>query len=237
MPHLPVLKSLWRCTAAAGIVFVLSGCASVGFVKREWKVSPVPEPDLICVRPFGIEPGSAKVDRTGAEFEAFARDFGKAFAGRLSERLVKYVGPAKAVGVSERIDNPRHWIIEGRFVEMKQGSRALRALIGFGLGGTRLECLTDVYRVDARGRRQTLAHFETSGGSNAEPGSLVSGPIGALPRLAASAAASGLAADARRTARMITAAISEKLSSQGVKLAGRPLRARELSPAARKRLQ
>ncbi len=237
MSRLLVLPSLWRCIAAAGFGFVLSGCASVGFVKREWKVSPVPEPDLICVRPFGADPGSAKVDRTGPEFEDFARDFGTAFAGRLSERLVKFVGPAKAVGPSDRIDNPRHWVIEGRFVEMKQGSRALRALIGFGLGGTRLECLADIYRVDARGRRQALAHFETSGGSNAEPGSLVSGPIGALPRLVASAATSGLSADARRTARMITAAISEKLSSQGVKVAGRPLRARELSPTARTRLQ
>jgi hypothetical protein len=66
---------------------------------------------------------------------------------------------------------------------------------------------------------------------------LFSSPIGALPRLAASAAATGLAADARRTTRMITAAIAEKLSAQGVKLAGRPLRAKNLSPQARQRLE
>lgn len=232
-----VRPSLCRCIAAVAVTFVFTGCASVGFVKREWKVSPVPKPDVICVRPFAVETGTAKVDRSGPELEAFAREFGETFAARLSERLGKYVGPAKVIGASERVTNPRHWVIEGRFVEMKQGSRALRALVGFGLGGTRLECLTDIYRIDDRGRREALAHFETTGGSNAEPGSLLAGPIGALPRLAASAAATGLAADARRTARMITAAISEKLTSQGVKLAGRPLRAREISPAARKRLE
>jgi hypothetical protein len=58
-----------------------------------------------------------------------------------------------------------------------------------------------------------------------------------VPRLAVSAAASGLAADSRRTSRMITAAIAEKLASQGVKLAGRPLRAKELSAEARARLE
>jgi len=36
---------------------------------------------------------------------------------------------------------------------------------------------------------------------------------------------------------MITAAIAEKLASQGVKLAGRPLRAKDLSDEARARLE
>ena len=221
---------LLRCTAVAGISLVLTGCASVSLVQREWKASPVPVPDLICVRPFAVELGTAKVDRTGPELQAFARQFGQESAARLAERLGKHVVPAKVIGATERVTNPRHWIIEGRFVRLNQGSRALRSLIGFGLGGTRLETVADIYRIDPRGRRQALAHFETTGGSNAEPGALFSSPIGALPRLATSAAATGLAADARRTSRMITAAISEKLSSQGVPLAGRPLRAKVKTP-------
>ena len=214
----------------------LSGCASVSLVKREWKISPVPAPDLIVVRPFAVESSQAKVDRSGAELDAFARKFSEESAGRLAERLRKFVGPAKVIGPRERVTDPRHWVIEGRFVRIKQGSRALRSFVGFGLGATRLETLVDVYRVDQSGRRQSLAFFETVGGSNAEPGALASGPFGAIPRLAAGAAATGLAADARRTTRMITAAIYEKLASQGVPLAGRPIRAKELSADARKRL-
>ena len=225
------------CAAAALLTFALTGCASVSLVKREWKTPVVPVPELICVRPFGVELDAARVDRSGPELEAFAREFGQESAGRLAERITKYVLPAKVIGVSERVTNPNHWVIEGRFVRMNQGSRALRSVVGFGLGGTRLESVTDISAVDARGRQKLLAHFETTGGSNAEPGMLFSSPIGALPRLAASAAATGLAADARRTTRMITAAIAEKLSAQGVKLAGRPLRAKNLSPRARQRLE
>lgn len=223
--------------AAAATIFVLTGCASVSLVKREWKTPVAPVPDLICVRPFGVELDAARVDRSGPELEAFAREFGQESAGRLAERLGKYVLPAKVIRSSEHVTNPNHWVIESRFVRMNQGSRALRSVVGFGLGGTRLESVTDIYRVDDRGQRETLARFETTGGSNAEPGVLFSGPFGALPRLAATAAATGLAADARRTTRMITAAISEKLSAQGVKLAGRPLRAKNLSPQARRRLE
>ena len=232
-----LLSRFLSCAAAALLTFALTGCASVSLVKREWKVSVVSVPELICVRPFGVERDAARVDRSGPELEAFADEFGRESAGRLAERLSKYVLPAKVIGASERVTNPNHWVIEGRFVRMNQGSRALRSVVGFGLGGTRLESVTDIYRVDARGRRELLAHFETTGGSNAEPGMLFSSPMGALPRLASSAAATGLAADARRTTRMITAAIAEKLSAQGVKLAGRPLRAKNLSPQARQRLE
>jgi hypothetical protein len=57
---------------------------------------------------------------------------------------------------------------------------------------------------------------------------LFGGPFGAVPRLATQVAASGLSADARRTARMIVAAISEKLHERGERLAGKPLRAKPL---------
>lgn len=223
--------------AAALAASLLSGCASVSLVQREWKVFPVPVPEMICVRPFTAELGTAKVNRDGAQLEAFAQGFGVESAGRLVERLGKHVGPAKMIGANERVKNPRHWVLEGRFVRMNQGSRALRSMVGFGLGGTRLETVVEIYRIDPRGRREVLAQFETTGGSNAEPGALFASPLGLVPRLAVSATASGLAADARRTSRMITAAIAEKLVAQGVKLAGRPLRAKELSAEARARLE
>ena len=102
-------------------------------VKREWMVSPVPPPDLICVRPFAVETRNAEVNRTGAELDAFARKFSDESAGRFAARLRKFVGPAKVIGAKERVTNPAYWVIEGRFVRMKQGSRALRSIIGLGL--------------------------------------------------------------------------------------------------------
>jgi hypothetical protein len=86
----------------------------------------------------------------------------------------------------------------------------------------------DVFQVGAKGRLIRIAQLETTGGSNAEPGALFASPFGAVPRLITNATTSGLAADARRTARTITAALSEKLSAQNAELAGRPLRAKLL---------
>ncbi len=222
-------------TAFAGAAMLLGGCASVSMVKRDWLVSPVPAPNMICVRPFTVEAGRAEVNRAGTELDAFEQKFSLETAGRFAGRLQKFVGPAKVIGAGERVTDPGHWVIEGRFVRMEQGSRALRSVIGFGLGGTRLETLVDIHRIDRAGRRQNIAVFETTGGSNAEPGALAGGPFGALPRLVAGVASTGLAADARRTARMVTAAIYEKLALQGVPLAGPPIRARDLSADARKR--
>ncbi|MBJ7390744.1 MAG: hypothetical protein JHC85_04205, partial [Chthoniobacterales bacterium] len=84
--------------AAVLAASLLSGCASVSLVQRDWKVSPVPVPEVICVRPFTAELGAAKVDLDGAELDAFAREFGAESAGRLVERLGKHVGPAKVIG-------------------------------------------------------------------------------------------------------------------------------------------
>jgi len=209
-------------------LWMLAGCASVSLSKREWRDAEPEKPGRIFVRPFAVERGISRVDREGDALAEFEEKFAEDFARRLAERLSKHVAPAQLAGVGEKISGRDVWVVEGRFTRLNQGSRALRAFVGFGLGGTKTEAMVRVLRPDARGRMETVAEFETTGGSNAEPGALFGGPFGAVPRLATQVAASGLSADARRTARMITAAISEKLHESGEPLAGRPLRAKPL---------
>ena len=222
------LPAVLRTAASVFVLWLLTGCASVSLVKREWR-DPHPEaPQRIFVRPFAVGPGISRVDRQGNELAAFEGKFSEDFARRLAERLSKHVAPAEVAGEDLKIPRGNVWVLEGRFLRLNQGSRALRAFVGFGLGGTKTEAVVKVLRPGARGRMETVAEFETTGGSNAEPGALFGGPFGAVPRLATQVAASGLSADARRTARMITAAISEKLHSRGEPLAGRPLRAKPL---------
>ncbi len=217
-----------RFLVCAAGVWALGGCASVSLSKREWRDAEPEAPEKIYVRPFALERGIPRVDREGDGLAEFERKFPEDFARRLAERLSKHVAPAVAAGADEKIAAGDVWVVEGRFTRLNQGSRALRALVGFGLGGTKTEAAVVVLRPNARGGMETVAEFETTGGSNAEPGALFGGPFGAAPRLAAQLAASGLSADARRTARMITAAISEKLHARGEPLAGRPLRAKPL---------
>jgi hypothetical protein len=216
---------LAACLAAA---LVSAGCASVSLSKREWIEPVAPAPEKIVVGPFTLDRGNARVDRKGDGFAEFEGDFLREFAGRLAERLSKHVAPAEAAESGAKIPPGRVWVVRGHFTRLNQGSRALRAFVGFGLGGTKTEARFEVFRWGSRGRLEKIAEFETTGGSNAEPGALFSSPFGAGPRLVAQLAASGLSADARRTARTVAAAISEKLHSRGETLAGRPLRAKPL---------
>ena len=209
------------------LCLMLGGCASVSVSRQEWS-SKVCVPDKILVRPFTVDRKKFRVDRDGVDLDVFEKKFSAEFADRLAERLTKHIRPAMVISRNEKVKDPKAWLIEGHFTRVHQGSRALRSLVGFGLGATKTEARVDVFQVAAKGRLIRVAQLETTGGSNAEPGALFSSPFGAVPRLITNVTTSGLAADARRTARTITAAVSEKLSAQGAQLAGRPLRVKLL---------
>jgi len=222
------VSSIFRVLICLLVGWFFTGCASVSLSKREWIEPTAAAPERILVGPFTLDRANVRVDREGDEFSEFEGQFLQEFAGRLAERLSKHVAPAEVAVPGAKIPKGDVWVVRGHFKRLNQGSRALRAFVGFGLGGTKTEAEFEVFRMGVRGRLEKIAEFETTGGSNAEPGALFSSPFGAVPRLATQLAASGLAADARRTARMVTAAISEKLHSRGDTLAGRPLRAKPL---------
>jgi phosphoribosylaminoimidazole carboxylase (NCAIR synthetase) len=92
----------------------------------------------------------------------------------------------------------------------------------------------EVSVVGARGAKQKIAEIETTGGSNAEPGMLtVPTPIGGGIRALVSLAKTGVSADQHRTARMLTAAMAEKLEAQGYVLPGRKEKVKRLeAPSA-----
>lgn len=209
------------------LCLMLGGCASVSVSRQEWS-SKVRVPDKILVRPFTVDREKFRVDRDGVELDVFEAKFSAEFADRLAERLTKHVRPAVVISRNEKVKDPKVWLVEGHFTRVHQGSRALRALVGFGLGATKTEACVDIFQISSQGRLLRVAQLETTGGSNAEPGALFSSPFGAVPRLITNATTSGLTADARRTARTITAAVSEKLFAQGAELAGRPLRVKLL---------
>lgn len=114
-------------------------------------------------------------------------------------------------------------------MRLNQGSRLLRSLVGLGAGGTKMEAQTTVSAVGARGEKKPVAEIETTGGSNAEPGMLTfPTPIGGGIRALVSLAKTGVTADQRRTARMITAAMAEKLEAEGHALPGKEEKVKRL---------
>jgi len=210
-----------------GLAVFSFGCASVSVRKAEFQPGSKPPatPEKIYVRPFVVE--GLRVDRKGADLDVFASEFQIAFSEKLAERLAKNIAPAQAIGPEETVPKSNAWLIEGSFQRVHQGSRALRAILGWGLGGTKMECVSRVY--DLRySRKEPFAVIETTGGSNAEPGAIFSGPFGAAPRLVVTSVTSGVTADSRRTARMITAALSEYLAKAKAPLPTKPMRAKRL---------
>ncbi len=103
---------------------------------------------------------------------------------------------------------------------MNQGSRLLRGTIGFGAGGTKLETKVSVYDLDVSDEKPFLT-FSTTGGSNAEPGALTgvwTDPVTAVVGMGLSGLggiAHGLTEDSHRTAREITAVLSDYMFRHG----------------------
>ena len=220
---------------AAAATPLLTGCASVSVKEDTWSPDRLALPGRVYVADYDVPAEVLAVDRTGGELERFRREQAKTFTAELCERISKRIAPAAPLPKGVRPEKGS-WIVEGRFLRVNQGSRLLRSLVGLGAGGTKMETRTVVSSVGARGSTKKIAQIETTGGSNAEPGLLTfPTPIGGGIRAVVSLAKTGVTADQQRTARMITAAIAEKLEARGYVLPGKKEKVKRLpepEPAA-----
>lgn len=217
---------------ASALVSFLTGCASVSVKNDSWTQERLAPPKRVYVADYDVPSKVLDVDRTGAELDDFRQSVAKDFTAELCARISERIAPA--VPLTEAPRPPvGSWVVEGRVLRVNQGSRLLRSLVGLGAGGTKLEVRTEVFAVGARGSRRKVAEIETTGGSNAEPGLLtLPTPIGGGVRAVLSATQSGVTADQRRTARMITAAMAERLEAQGHQLRGKREKVKRLQTPA-----
>jgi hypothetical protein len=200
------------------LVWAFVGCASVG-VRNPAQTSADPTiPKQIVVADFAAGQGIFKVDRSGDELAAFQAKTANALAAYLVADLNRSVAPASR-GSAPGGKAANVWLITGEFVRVNQGSRALRGLVGLGAGGTKMETRVQVYDLSGNSKQPVLA-FETSGGSNAEPGAILGGTFGALPNALRNGGLRGVSDDTARTAREITAMVANYYAKCG----GQPLR-------------
>lgn len=213
---------------AALLPMLLGGCASVSVKQDRWTQEGIAVPTRVYVECYDVEAEVLNVDRVGPELEEFRRTMGDNFTKELCERISERIAPAVPLSKGVRLERGA-WIVGGKFLRVNQGSRLLRTVVGLGAGGTKLEVQTTVSAVGPGRTWRKIAEIETTGGSNAEPGLLtLPTPIGGGVRAVLSATQSGVTADKRRTARMITAAMAEKLEAQGHKLRGKPEKVKRL---------
>ena len=214
--------------AVLGLLPLITGCASVSVKQDQWTQERLALPKRIYVKNYEVPAEALAVDRQGLELEEFRQTTADNFTKELCERISKRIAPAVPLADGVRPEKGS-WVVEGSFLRLNQGSRLLRSLVGLGAGGTKMEARTIVSAVEARGARKTIAEIETTGGSNAEPGMLTfPTPIGGGIRAVVSLAKTGVTADQRRTARMITAAMAEKLEAQGYQLSGKKEKVKRL---------
>ncbi len=205
---------------------LIAGCASVSVHPDSAPSSPPPtqaqaqaplppqKPAKIVLSDFTFTGTDLRADRQGAELEDFKAKVTADMARDLSASVAKLGIPVQQSGVAVALSPQPVWLIEGRFLRVDQGSRALRAFIGFGAGRTHVETEVTVYDLSVSSQTPAFT-FQTTGGSGAEPGAILSvNPIG-LAAGAAGKSINGLSADTGRTSRMIAAYLSEMLAQRG----------------------
>lgn len=195
-------------------LLLIAGCASVSV--RDQEVTRLPgergKPEKIVIRDFDISHAELNVDRTGDELEQFKANTVEALSKTIVSEMLKFY-PAESISANAPAPTGNALLIEGRITRINQGSRALRMVVGFGAGGTKMETTVTVYDASTTPAKRVLA-FDTTGGSGAEPGITSPDPVSAGAS-AAAGAGKGVSDDTKRTARMIAYRLSQYLGNQG----------------------
>jgi len=213
------MNAIIKSATGLALIMALASCASISVQKAAEQATPQ-MPLKIYVADFDIANGNFKVDREGTELTEFKENLRAmmqtASVTDLSHRLVPALPTTKEQGFQPE----NAWLIRGEFTKVNQGSRLLRGAIGFGAGGTKME--TNIYVYDLNQSTNTpFLTFSTTGGSNAEPGAVTGAatdPVVLAIGVVASGAggvAHGLTEDTARTAREITAELSDYMYRSG----------------------
>jgi hypothetical protein len=197
---------------AAAAAFLLTGCGSIETAPLPSStVKLTPNPPHIYIAPFDTSTAKWLVARDGKDLINFKEDFQTNFQHQLETRLNK-LAPTEQRWIN---DLPDHgWLVAGEFVTVYQGSRALRTIVGAGMGETTLQTNVYVYDLDVSKTQYVLAFrtgvpdvkSDTGAGSGSSPAGLtaVGDPVSTAMGLG-----SGLKLDTTRTCREIAAILAQ----------------------------
>ncbi|GAT34371.1 hypothetical protein TSACC_22796 [Terrimicrobium sacchariphilum] len=206
---------------ASVMVLTLTGCSSVGVYQlHQHKPAARTAPRTIFIQAYTIQPGALQLgDRPAAETARLGRDIQTSLASRTSREVSRHAAPAM-VAAGGTIPAPGNWLIRGEIVQVDQGSRAKRAVVGLGAGRTHFRTNVSVFAVESGGMRRILS-FRTRGSSGMEPGAalgVATGGASLVGTAAGTLAGSlpGVSSDVDRTAYETAAVLSTYLANQGL---------------------
>ncbi len=214
----------------AGVPMLLIGCASVTVKNIEQHEGPQdprntrgPQPPAaFVVQNFAVDLSHVKENRWRRHPGKLAEESQRLLAGFLAKELGKTgIAVITDANLSPVAAPPNAWVISGTITRVAEGNRLLRMGIGLGTGGTKMEtnvsvnAVSDVSASAKPAASMRVLQFSTTGGSNATPGAATMPiPFSGLPT-ALMNSKDGVTADAARTARMITATITDYLVRRG----------------------
>jgi len=188
---------------AAVLAFALAaviGCggATVGSVDRQADEATLARPQVLLVYDFAVTAGDLTVDTLGTEFAAgtenknldrdhkVARDLSTQIVAQLKER-----GINASWASDTRQPPPTAIALRGQFLNIDEGSRLKRMVIGFGAGNAELRVRVQAYQAGTFGLRRIVeAEVNTTGSKM--PGMAVPVGVGAaVGSVATSAVISG----------------------------------------------
>jgi len=178
-------------------------------------------PKKIYVSEFIAPQDVFHVDRSDEKLMKFVEKERHAFAVELAGQLSKYIAPAEILPEGKPFPKGNYWLLQGVYDRVDQGSRALRIGLGFGAGGTKLETRA-IFNNLSTGKPVPFLSLLTTGGSGMAPGAWAAfTPAGAfyIPGAVANAGGAslgGLSVDRNRTAREITATLSQYCFDHGL---------------------
>jgi hypothetical protein len=203
------------------LALLAGGCSSVSVTgeREDAALAPTAPPPAVYVHLFEVPDGAEFEVATPNKGEDARLRVGQLIADGIFTRSSRWIAPGRVAGEGEKLP-ASGLLIDGRLLRAQQGSRALRLGIGFGLGRSHLDTSVRVFNL-AKSADKPWLTFNTTGGSNMEPGlaaalvtAPISAPIVALPAAAsvASGAVStasrgfkGVTQDGKRTGRAIAA--------------------------------
>jgi hypothetical protein len=209
------MADIFKFGVALFLALGFTSCASVSVEDGTQKITQT-KPKMIYVLDFSTAGGDWQVDREGNQLADIKRELQLLLQQTMCDDLSNRLIYAQSGTKTDWAKPQNAWLIRGQFVKVNQGSRALRGTIGLGAGGTKLEAEVQVYDLSHDSGTPFLT-FKTSGGSNSEPGAVftMSTAPATLAVGAAGGVSHGLSEDTKRTAREITAALSNYMYERG----------------------
>jgi hypothetical protein len=231
------LTNLFRLSGTCLFFLLIAGCASTN-VQDTYELAnagmPTPNPVLIynfAVSPDDVQQNSsifAKIERNSqtAEEIQLGRQVSDALATELTQKIAALgLYPVRADQSLQ--PTPGSILITGYFVDIDEGNRLQRNVIGLGMGKSYLDSKIRVLAPSPSGYKELIA-FDAHADSGEMPGAAVMGPAGAAAGagtaavIAANAVDSGVKSyrsastqEAKRMADKIATQLAQYFAQQG----------------------